>query len=166
MSEELNTAFAAQMDLLFSTGNIQTAKLYRGGVLVATFDVVVGTFPARLTGVNPGDLRLRARSADLAAVANPGASGDVLRLGFASYSVVSVAPEFNGLGVTFQARAATGSEAHVGESYWVVPTVTRAERDVLGTGLTAGTMVFQSDDTPGLRVWNGTNWMRFSETVD
>jgi hypothetical protein len=166
MTEELNTAFAAQMDLLFSTGNVQTAKLYRGGVCVATFNAVVGEFPARLTGVNPGDLRVRARAEDLAAVANPGASGDVLRLGYASYSVVSVVPEFNGLGVTFQARVATGSEAHVGASYWVVPSVTRAERDALGTGLAAGTMIFQTDDTPGLRVWNGTNWMRFSETVD
>jgi len=166
MSNDLSSAFAAQLDLLFAMGNVQTAKLYRGSALLATFDAVVGEFPARLTGVNPGDLRIRARAEDLAAVSNPGTSGDSLRLGYRSYSVVSVAPEFNGLGVTFQVRVASGSEAHAGEAYWAVPQTTLAEREALGTALDAGAMIFQTDNTPGLRVWNGSNWVRFTETVD
>jgi hypothetical protein len=166
MSIDLSSAYAAQLDLLFDTGNVEEVKLYRGSILAATFDAVVGEYPARLAGVNPGDLRIRARADDLAAVSSPGNSGDTLRLGYRSYSVVSVMPEFNGLGVTFQARVATGSETHVGETYWSVPQATQAERDALGDGLQPGTMIFQTDNTPGLRVWNGTNWMRFTEMID
>lgn len=29
-----------------------------------------------------------------------------------------------------------------------------------------GMAIYQTDNTPGLRVWNGTNWMRFTETAD
>jgi hypothetical protein len=47
-----------------------------------------------------------------------------------------------------------------------VPQANLSEREALGTALAAGTMIFQTDNTPGLRVWNGTNWMRFTETID
>jgi hypothetical protein len=31
---------------------------------------------------------------------------------------------------------------------------------------TPGMVVYQTDNTPGIRIWNGTNWMRFTETAD
>lgn len=30
----------------------------------------------------------------------------------------------------------------------------------------AGMAVYQTDNTPGLRVWNGTNWMKYTEATD
>lgn len=38
------------------------------------------------------------------------------------------------------------------------------ERNV--EGAVAGTLIYQTDNTPGLRVYNGSNWMRFTETAD
>jgi len=45
---------------------------------------------------------------------------------------------------------------------FVLPSYTKSTRP---TSL-AGTMIFQTDNIPGLRVFDGTNWMRFSETND
>jgi len=42
--------------------------------------------------------------------------------------------------------------------------MTKAARDALT--LSAGLVIYQTDNTPGLRVCNGTNWMRFTETID
>lgn len=166
MSDFLSSAYADQLDLLFNAGNVVSVKYYRSAALVATFDAVVGSFPSRLSGVNPGDLRVRVRADSLAAVSGPGAATDTLRLGSVDYDIVSTYPEFNGLGVTFQARAASGSSSHVGSTYEPIPQATLAEREALGTDLAAGAMIFQTDNTPGLRVWNGANWMRFTETID
>jgi hypothetical protein len=45
--------------------------------------------------------------------------------------------------------------------------MTKAQRNSLpDTPVTAGAMVFQSDNTPGLRMFNGTHWVRFTETND
>jgi|GEM_PF-1284150 len=166
MSIDISNAFAEQLDLLFATGNVQSLKVYRNGVLVATVDAVVGEYPSKLTGVNPGDLRLRVRVADLATILPIVLTTDDLRLGYVSYVIVSVVEAFNGLGLEFQARRATGADAHVGGMYWNIPTRTLEERTALGTSLTAGTIIFQTDNTPGLRVWNGSNWVRFTETID
>ena len=46
-----------------------------------------------------------------------------------------------------------------------LPAMTKTQRDAISSP-TAGTMVYQTDNTPGLRVFNGTNWMRFTETAD
>lgn len=48
---------------------------------------------------------------------------------------------------------------------FVLPRMTKAERDAIASPV-AGMMVYQTDNTPGLRVYNGTNWMRFTETAD
>lgn len=43
--------------------------------------------------------------------------------------------------------------------------VTKALRDLL-PNIKSGDMIFQTDNIPGLRVFNGTNWIRYTETVD
>lgn len=47
----------------------------------------------------------------------------------------------------------------------VFPRMTRAQRNAIFMPA-QGLMIFQTDFTPGLRVFNGTNWMRFTETID
>ncbi len=47
----------------------------------------------------------------------------------------------------------------------VLPRMTKSQRDAIA-GAVAGTMIYQTDNTPGLRVYNGTNWLRFTETTD
>ena len=48
---------------------------------------------------------------------------------------------------------------------FVLSRMTKAERNAIVAPV-AGMMVYQTDNTPGLRVYNGTNWMRFTETAD
>lgn len=51
----------------------------------------------------------------------------------------------------------------------VLPGLTKAERDAMNlTGIPTGgrLMIYQTDNTPGLRVYNGTNWIRYTETID
>ena len=43
--------------------------------------------------------------------------------------------------------------------------MTQAQRNAIATPV-AGMAVYQTDAVPGLRVYNGTNWMRFTETAD
>ena len=45
------------------------------------------------------------------------------------------------------------------------PRMTKAQRDAIGTPV-ASMMIYQTDNTPGLRTYNGTNWMRYTETAD
>lgn len=45
------------------------------------------------------------------------------------------------------------------------PRMTKTQRDAIASPAT-GLMIYQTDNTPGLRVYNGTNWMRFTETAD
>ena len=47
----------------------------------------------------------------------------------------------------------------------LLPRMTKTQRDAIASPV-AGTAVYQTDNTPGLRVYNGTNWMRFTETAD
>jgi hypothetical protein len=47
----------------------------------------------------------------------------------------------------------------------IFPRMTRAQRNAIVLP-PLGVMIFQTDFTPGLRVFNGTNWMRFTETID
>jgi hypothetical protein len=47
----------------------------------------------------------------------------------------------------------------------VIPRMTKVQRDAI-VGKIAGTLIYQTDNTPGLRVYNGANWMRFTETAD
>lgn len=47
----------------------------------------------------------------------------------------------------------------------VLPRMTKAQRDAINPKI-AGMAVYQTDNTPGLRVYNGANWMRYTETID
>ncbi len=47
----------------------------------------------------------------------------------------------------------------------LLPRMTKTQRNAISSPA-AGLMVYQTDNTPGLRVWNGSNWMRFTETAD
>lgn len=46
-----------------------------------------------------------------------------------------------------------------------LPNMTKAQRDAIASPAN-GLAVYQTDNTPGLRVFNGTNWMRYTETAD
>lgn len=48
---------------------------------------------------------------------------------------------------------------------FLLPRMTQAQRNLISSPV-AGLAVYQTDATPGLRVYNGTNWMRYTETVD
>jgi hypothetical protein len=45
------------------------------------------------------------------------------------------------------------------------PRMTKAQRDLISSP-GVGATVYQTDNTPGQRVFNGTNWMRYTETAD
>lgn len=47
----------------------------------------------------------------------------------------------------------------------VIPRMTKAQRDAIASPVN-GMMIYQTDNTPGLRVRNGTNWMKFTEATD
>lgn len=47
----------------------------------------------------------------------------------------------------------------------LLPRMTKVERNLI-TSPTEGLVIYQTDNTPGIRVYNGTNWMRFTETID
>lgn len=47
----------------------------------------------------------------------------------------------------------------------LLPRMTKTQRDAISSPV-AGLAVYQTDNTPGLRVYNGTNWMRYTETTD
>jgi hypothetical protein len=47
----------------------------------------------------------------------------------------------------------------------LLPRMTKTQRDAISSPV-AGLAIYQTDNTPGLRVYNGTNWMKFTETAD
>ena len=47
----------------------------------------------------------------------------------------------------------------------LLPRMTKSQRNAIATP-PIGSIIYQLDIVPGLRVWNGTNWMRFTETAD
>lgn len=46
-----------------------------------------------------------------------------------------------------------------------LPRMTKTQRDAI-VSPAIGTFVYQTDNTPGPRHWNGFNWMRYTETAD
>ena len=48
---------------------------------------------------------------------------------------------------------------------FMLPRMTKSQRDAIPTP-TEGMMIYQNDNTPGLRTYNGTNWIRYTETAD
>jgi hypothetical protein len=47
----------------------------------------------------------------------------------------------------------------------VLPNMSRLMRDNIASPA-MGMMIYQTDDTPGLRVYNGANWVKFTQTID
>ena len=47
----------------------------------------------------------------------------------------------------------------------LLPRLTKSQRDAI-TSPAAGLMIYQTDNIPGLRVYNGTNWVRYTEITD
>lgn len=47
----------------------------------------------------------------------------------------------------------------------LIPRMTKAQRDLIPSPA-IGLLIWQTDNTPGLRSYNGTNWMRYTETID
>jgi hypothetical protein len=47
----------------------------------------------------------------------------------------------------------------------LLPRLTKAQRNAI-SGQVAGMAVYQSDNSPGLRVYNGTHWVKYAETND
>lgn len=47
----------------------------------------------------------------------------------------------------------------------LLPRMTKSQRDAISSPV-AGLAVYQTDNTPGLRIFNGSSWMRFTETAD
>ncbi len=47
----------------------------------------------------------------------------------------------------------------------LLPRMTKAQRNAISNP-TEGLAVYQIDNTPGLRVYNGTNWIKYNETID
>jgi hypothetical protein len=47
----------------------------------------------------------------------------------------------------------------------LLPRMAKGQRDAIVSPV-AGLIIYQTDNTPGLRVYNGTNWIKFSETID
>jgi hypothetical protein len=46
----------------------------------------------------------------------------------------------------------------------LLPRMTKAQRNAITK--VAGLMIYQTDNTPGLRVCNGANWIRYTESID
>lgn len=47
----------------------------------------------------------------------------------------------------------------------LLPRMSKAQRDAISSPV-AGLAIYQTDNTPGLRVYNGSSWMRYTETAD
>ena len=47
----------------------------------------------------------------------------------------------------------------------LLPRLTKSQRDAI-TSPAAGLMIYQTDNIPGLRVYNGINWVRYTEFAD
>ncbi|MDB6064950.1 MAG: hypothetical protein JWR26_1158 [Pedosphaera sp.] len=47
----------------------------------------------------------------------------------------------------------------------LLPRMTKTQRDAISSKV-AGLVIYQTDNAPGLRVYNGTSWMRYTETAD
>ncbi len=68
------------------------------------------------------------------------------------------------LGVTTPAASSIADFTSTTKAFYP-PRMTKTQRDAISSPV-AGAVVYQTDNTPGLRVYNGTNWMRFTETID
>ena len=159
---------AAQLEELFSYGVARSFLYHRAGVANVSFLGVVDQFPTRLWGVNPGDVRVRVRANDLETILSPGPSDYITDSAGIATDVLSSAWEFGGQGVALQCRrrvAVAQAQAQAQINFISFPCITRAGRDALANPI-VGMAIFQTDNTPGLRFFNGVNWLRYSELID
>ncbi len=68
-----------------------------------------------------------------------------------------------GVGGTANANAILDAQSTT--KAFMPPRMTKTQRNAIASP-TAGMVVYQSDNTPGLRAYNGTNWMKFTESTD
>jgi hypothetical protein len=47
----------------------------------------------------------------------------------------------------------------------LLPRMTKAQRNAIVSPV-AGLCIYQTDNIPGFRMYNGTNWVRFTENID
>lgn len=135
-----------------------------------------GAFQARNTGSSPNEIGVYVglessatalptnRSAGLI-VNNGSTTRDVARFEDNGTSVMSIV---DGGGVLIGGTSITTSallDLQSTTRALILPRMTKAQRDAIATP-SAGMVIYQTDNTPGLRVYNGTNWMRFTETSD
>lgn len=79
---------------------------------------------------------------------------------------MSITPSTGQIGIGFTDPAVCAQfEIKSTDRGLLLPRMTKAQRDAISTPL-AGLAVYQTDNTPGLRVYNGTNWVRMTETND
>ena len=116
MSDEIQSPsplaelMAAQLDAIFTSGVVTSFVYHRAGMAGVALDAVVDQYPARLSGVNPGDVRVRVRAGDLAAVLSPGPPDYVTDALGVTGDVLSSVVEFGGAGLALQCRR-PGSQA-------------------------------------------------------
>ena len=67
--------------------------------------------------------------------------------------------------LSFSAPAITAGALLTSLGVILLPAYAKAARPS-ATTTTAGSIVYQTDNTPGLRLWNGVHWVRFTETND
>ncbi len=67
-----------------------------------------------------------------------------------------------GMGISVPAAALDVTSITKGA---LLPRMTKAQRNAI-TATPIGSIIYQLDFIPGLRVWNGTNWMRYTELAD
>jgi len=87
-------------------------------------------------------------------------NGDDITLGIVQHTNYGSAADYELTAVT-NFRRATQSDTGL-----ELIKMTKAQRAALIPGPVVGQAIYQTDNTPGLRVYNGTNWMRFTETSD
>lgn len=108
---DLSELFTLQLESVFQTGVTVNCVLHHGGHNTE-FVGVADRYPARLTGVQPGDVRLRARAADLPSVFALGSPDTLQDIGSGSvFGVISAESEFGGAGVCLQLRRVVLAQA-------------------------------------------------------
>ena len=70
-----------------------------------------------------------------------------------------------GIGIAGVPAASAVFDVQSTTKAFLPPRMTKTQRDAIASP-TAGMVIYQTDNTPGLRVRNGSNWMKFTETTD